>query len=92
MTHNGQKPIGASPALSSTEYKDAVAAFIRDKGITRCPTACLVRTQGSVPAADRAELERYENARRSRRESFAAGAQLLGVVVPQAREGRPGGG
>ena len=83
MTHKRQTPISPSPALSSSEYEDAVTAFIRNKGITRCPTACLVRTQASVPAADRAALERYEAERdRSRRESFAAGARLLGVVLP----------
>jgi hypothetical protein len=41
------------------EYEAAVAAFIRSKGITRCPTACALPTQGVVPAADRAALERY---------------------------------
>jgi hypothetical protein len=29
-----------------------VAEFIRTKGITRCPTACVLPTQGLVPAAD----------------------------------------
>ena len=32
---------------------EAVAEFIRTKGITRCPTACVLPTQGSVAAADR---------------------------------------
>ena len=32
---------------------------IRSKGITRCPTACALPTQGTVPAADRAALENY---------------------------------
>jgi len=45
------------------EYEAAVAAFIRSKGITRCPTACALPTQGTVSPADRAELERYANAR-----------------------------
>jgi hypothetical protein len=91
MTQKRQNPISASPALSPSEYEDAVAAFIRNKGITRCPTACLVRTQASVPAADGAALERYEAERdRSRRENFAAGARLLGVIVRQSAEGRSG--
>jgi hypothetical protein len=91
MTHKGQNPISPSPALSPSEYEDAVAAFIRNKGITRCPTACLVRTQASVPAADRAALERYEAERhRSRRENFASDARLPGVAVPQSGEDRPG--
>lgn len=45
---------------SRTSGGDAVIAeFIRTKGITRCPTACLLPTQGSVDAADRAALEQH---------------------------------
>jgi hypothetical protein len=33
---------------------EAVAEFIRTKGITRCPTACVLPTQALVGAADRA--------------------------------------
>ena len=45
---------------SRTSGGDAVIAeFIRTKGITRCPTACLLPTQGSVDAADRAALEEH---------------------------------
>ena len=77
-----QKPILTVP-LSSSEYEAAVAAFIRNRGVTRCPTACLVRTQASVPAADRAALEQYETGReQSRRSHIAATARLLGVVIP----------
>jgi hypothetical protein len=36
---------------------EVVAEFIRTKGITRCPTACVLPTQGLVTAADRAALE-----------------------------------
>ena len=83
MTQQRQKTIGTSPVPSSGDYDDAVAAFIRNKGITRCPTACLVRTQASVPAADRAALEQYEAERdRLRRENVAAGARPFGVIVP----------
>ena len=84
MTRKHQKPILTVP-LSSSEYEAAVAAFIRDRGVTRCPTACLVRTQASVPAADRAALEQYETGRKqSRRTHRAATARLLGVPLPQA--------
>ena len=38
---------------------DAIAEFIRSKGITRCPTACVLPTQASVGAADRAALEEH---------------------------------
>ena len=48
------------PRRPISEHDAAVAAFIRNKGITRCPTVCLVRTQASVSAADRATLQRHE--------------------------------
>jgi hypothetical protein len=52
---------------------EAVAEFIRTKGITRCPTACVLPTQGLVTAADRAALEEYSIARDlSRRAQTAA--------------------
>jgi len=88
MIRKQEKPIGPVPTMSTGEYDAAVAAFIRNKGITRCPTACLVRTQASVPAADRAALERYEAGReQSRRENLAAAARALGAlpVPPNAR-------
>jgi len=88
MIRKQEKTIGPVPTMSPDEYEDAVAAFIRSKGVTRCPTACLVRTQASVPAADRAALERYETGRdQSRRENLAAAARSLGVltVLPNAR-------
>ena len=40
-----------------------IAAFIRTKGVTRCPTACVVSTQGLPSLADQAALEQYANAR-----------------------------
>ena len=83
MTHKRAKPISPALEISSGEYEAAVAAFIRNKGVTRCPTACLVRTQGSVPAEDRVALEQYEADRqRTRRENLAALAQALGVAPP----------
>jgi HJR/Mrr/RecB family endonuclease len=64
--------------MSPSEYQAAVAEFIRSKGVTRCPTACVVRTQGRVSNADREALQKraveFENlrARRRLRGSFAA--------------------
>jgi hypothetical protein len=82
MTRKREKPI-LTPPPSSGEYEAAVAAFIRDRGVTRCPTACLVRTQASVPEADRTALEHYEASReQSRRSHIAATARLLGVLLP----------
>jgi len=49
--------------MREEEYRAAVAAFIRKKGVTRCPTACALPTQGTVAAADRAALENYAAAR-----------------------------
>jgi hypothetical protein len=54
----------------------AVAEFIRTRGVTRCPTACVLPTQGSVAAADREALEEYAVRRDSlRRARVAARAQ-----------------
>ena len=84
MTRKQEKPL-LIPPLSSSEYAAAVSAFIRNKGVTRCPTACLARTQASVPAADRAALEQYEAGReQSRRSHITATARLLGVPLPPA--------
>ncbi len=65
--------------MCQDEYEAAVAAFIRSNGVTRCPTACALPTQGTVPAADRAALERYAEIRgRLRRLKTAARAQSFG--------------
>jgi len=59
--------------MGEDEYEAAVAAFIRTKGVTRCPTACALPTQGTIAANDRAALEDYAIARaRSRRQRQAA--------------------
>jgi hypothetical protein len=39
--------------------RDAIAAFIRRNGVTRCPTAFAIKTLASNTAADREALERY---------------------------------
>jgi len=49
--------------MSENEYAAAVAEFLRKKGVTRCPTACVVPTRANVPAADRAALRDYDAAR-----------------------------
>ena len=59
--------------MGQDDYEAAVAAFIRNKGVTRCPTACALPTQGTIAPHDRAELEVYAAARtRSRRQRQAA--------------------
>jgi hypothetical protein len=59
--------------MSREEFDAAVAAFIRSNGVTRCPTACALPTQGMIAAADRAALQRYAAMRnQSRRQKIAA--------------------
>ena len=45
--------------MAGEEYEAAVAAFIRSRGITRCPTACVLPTQASPDQTDRAALARH---------------------------------
>jgi hypothetical protein len=66
-------PIDAEDVILDDDCATAIAEFIRTKGITRCPTACVSPTQGLVGAADRAALEEHAVARdRMRRERAAA--------------------
>ena len=53
--------------MSSTDYEAAVAAFLRSKGVTRCPTVCAVPTQASVDEADRAAYRDYVAAKEAAR-------------------------
>jgi hypothetical protein len=54
--------------MTQQEHDAAVAAFIHARGITRCPTVCVVRTQGSVAEADRLALRRRDEEREARRD------------------------
>jgi hypothetical protein len=55
-----------------------IAEFIRTRGITRCPTACVLPTQGSIDAADRAALEQHAiTQEKSRLAKAAARARLF---------------
>ena len=42
--------------MPGIDSEAAIAEFIRTRGITRCPTACVLPTQGSVTVADREAL------------------------------------
>jgi hypothetical protein len=56
--------------MISSEFEAEVAAFIRAHGVTRCPTACVVRTQATIDPADREALQQRaaeEELRRKRR-------------------------
>jgi hypothetical protein len=60
-----------------SDYEAVIAEFIRTKGITRCPTACVLPTQGSVDAADRAALEKHAVAQERLRQAKAAARARL---------------
>lgn len=53
--------------MSDAEYAKAVAEFMSKKGVTRCPTVCVVPTRASVDEADRAALRDYAAAREAAR-------------------------
>ena len=55
------------------EHEAAVAAFIRNNGITRCPTACALPTQATPDPADRVALQRYVAQRNQTRKQQAMG-------------------
>jgi hypothetical protein len=49
--------------IPDSEYAQAVAEFLSNKGVTRCPTACVVPTRASVSDADRAALRTHQATR-----------------------------
>lgn len=49
--------------MSPADYEAAIAAFLSNKGVTRCPTVCAVPTQATVGEADRAAYRDYVAAR-----------------------------
>ncbi len=53
--------------MTEAQYDAAVAAFLRSKGVTRCPTACVVPTHANVGESDRAQLRDYSAAREAAR-------------------------
>ena len=57
-----------------------IAAFLRNKGVTRCPTACVVPTQGSPSLADQAALAEYGVARELLRAKSATRWQVFGSL------------
>jgi hypothetical protein len=68
---------------------DAIAAFIRASGVTRCPTACVAPTQAVVATADRLALsnlaEQWEVFREAKREARAL--HRLGGAAPRMNTG-----
>lgn len=53
--------------MTEAEYDAQVAEFLRSKGVTRCPTACVVPTHADVAESDRAALRDYNAAREAAR-------------------------
>ena len=79
---------GSWDLISDKDCATEVAEFIRTKGVTRCPTACVLPTQASVAAADREALGEYAARRAERRRArVAAHAQQFWSVelVPSVR-------
>lgn len=62
--------------MSRDEFESEVAAFILSHGITRCPTACVVRTQASVSPADREALQQRAVEQELRRNRHSARVPL----------------
>jgi len=54
--------------IIETEYATAVAEFLSKRGVTRCPTVCVVPTHASVTEADRAALRSHDAEREAVRE------------------------
>ena len=53
--------------MSENEYTKALAEFLSKRGVTRCPTACVVPTHASVTEADRVALRDHQAAREAAR-------------------------
>jgi hypothetical protein len=85
MLHSSQHiQIRSERVRPRGDSEAAVAEFIRTRGITRCPTACVSPTQGLIAASDRAALEAHAVEReRIRRAKLAAREQVIwGAAAP----------
>jgi hypothetical protein len=63
---------GSLDRIAHMDSATEVAEFIRTKGVTRCPTACVLPTQASVAVADREALGEYATRRAERRRARVA--------------------
>jgi hypothetical protein len=63
--------------MSEADYEAAVAAFLRTKGVTRCPTVCVVPTQATVAESDRAAYRDYVAAKETARLEKLKSAQII---------------
>jgi len=69
--------------MSEADYQAAIAAFLRTKGVTRCPTVCAVPTQATVTEADRAAYRDYVAAQEAARLEKQKSLQQL-IPPPQS--------
>jgi hypothetical protein len=74
------------PIVDPPDCDPVVAAFIRTRGITRCPTACAQPTQATLVAADRAALADHAAKREQRRAQRIAAwnrwRRTMGIPTP----------
>jgi len=63
--------------MSENEYAAAVAEFLHKRSVTRCPTACVVATQGKVTEADRVALRKYHGVREAARDQKLVSYQQM---------------
>ena len=63
---------GSLNRIADMDSATEVAEFVRTKGVTRCPTACVLPTQASVAVADREALGEYATRRAERRRARVA--------------------
>lgn len=64
--------------MSDADYEAAVAAFLKKRGVTRCPTVCVVPTQATVAEADRAAYRDYVTTQEAARlEKLKASQQMV---------------
>jgi hypothetical protein len=68
--------------MSESEYAAALAEFLRKKGVTRCPTACVVPTRAEVPEEDRVALRDYDAAREAARQEKLRNFQQMIASEP----------
>jgi hypothetical protein len=62
----------SSALMREPDSQAAVAEFIRTRGATRCPTACVLPTQASITSADRTALAQHAERRAERRRARRA--------------------
>jgi hypothetical protein len=63
--------------MSKDQEQEAVAEFIRRKGVTRCPTACASATQATVAPQDRTRVREYSAAKEAIRHARFANQRAI---------------